>query len=66
MTSEATTHGRLEPEDELVTVAKPGETDVTYLSEVGEVRFVGGKAHGVPLSVARKLVQGRAGWVIEP
>ena len=62
-----TTHGRLEPTEALVTVAKPGdEKDVTYLSEVGEVRFVEGKAHGVPLSVARKLANGRVGWVVEP
>ncbi len=57
----------LESGEELVTVCKPGdEKDVTYLSEVGPIRFVEGKAYGVPLSVARKLAGGRPGWTIEP
>ena len=58
---------RLELGEELVTLAKPAdEKDVTYFSEVGPLRFIEGKAHGVPLSVAGKLAAGRPGWTIEP
>ncbi len=53
--------------EELVTLAKPAdEKDTIYLSAVGPLRFVEGKAHRVPLSVARKLADGRPGWTIEP
>jgi hypothetical protein len=57
-------------EKELVTIAKPGfasdEKDTTYYSEVGPLRFLEGRAYGVPLSAARKVVAGRPGWTIEP
>jgi hypothetical protein len=66
MTSEATKNTET-VDEELVTVAKPGEEkDVTYLSEAGPIRFSEGKAYGVSLSVARKLADGRPGWTIEP
>ncbi len=49
----------------LVTVVKPGgEKDITLLTEAGPIRFLEGRAHGVPLPVALKLVS--PGWAIEP
>ncbi len=51
--------------EELVTVAGPADhKDVVYFSEAGPIRFVEGKAHWVPLSVAEKIAN-RPGWVIE-
>ncbi len=51
--------------EELVTLAKPGgERDVTLFTAHGPVRFLEGRAHGVPLSVARELAG--PGWTIEP
>jgi hypothetical protein len=53
--------------EEFVSVVKPAdENDVTYFSGAGSVRFLEGRARGVPLSVARKLTEGRPGWLIEP
>ncbi len=50
--------------EELVTLARPGgEKDVTLLTAHGPVRFLEGRAHGVPLSVARELAG--VGWSIE-
>ncbi len=49
----------------LVSLAKPGgERDVTLFTAHGPVRFLEGRAHGVPLSVARELAG--PGWTIEP
>jgi hypothetical protein len=57
--------GSTEPTEELVTLARPGgEKDVTLLSEFGGIRFLEGRAHGVPLRVALKLAG--PGWAIEP
>ncbi len=51
--------------EELVTVLRPGnEHDVTYLSPAGAVRFLEGRAHNVPLEVARAMVG--PGWIIKP
>jgi hypothetical protein len=62
MTDKAT---RAAAGEELVNLLKPGpERDIIYLSAVGEVRFVEGRAEGVPLSVARELAG--PGWSIEP
>ena len=53
--------------EELVTIARPADVkDTTYYSEAGPLRFLEGRAHGVPLSVARKVAAGRPGWTIEP
>ncbi len=53
-------------EEELVTLVGPADQkDVTYLTGAGPIRLIDGKAHGVPLSVARKLAEGRRGWLIE-
>ncbi len=50
--------------EELVNLLKPGtERDIIYLSAVGEIRFVEGRAEGVPLSVARELAG--PSWSIE-
>ncbi len=50
--------------DPPVTLIKPGsEGDVTYVGPDGPIRFLGGRAEGVPLSVARKLAG--PGWWIE-
>lgn len=50
---------------ETVTLVKPGgEKDVTYLSAAGPIRFLEGRAEGVPLPVARELAG--PGWSIEP
>jgi hypothetical protein len=60
-------HEGPEAGEELVTVAGPADQrDVTYVSEAGPIRFLEGRAYGVPLSVARKLAEGRPGWTIEP
>ncbi len=49
----------------LVTLAKPGgERDVTLLTAAGPIRFLEGRAHNVPLPVARELAG--PGWSIEP
>ncbi len=49
----------------LVTLAKPGgERDVTLLTAHGPIRFLEGRAHDVPLSVAHELAG--PGWTIEP
>jgi hypothetical protein len=62
MTDKAT---RAAAGEELVNLLKPGpERDVTYLSAAGEIRFVEGRAEGVPLSVARELAG--PSWSIEP
>jgi hypothetical protein len=54
-------------DEELVTVVKPAdEKDVIYISEAGPLPFVEGRAHGGPLSAARKLAAARPGWLIEP
>jgi len=57
-------------DEELVTVVKPGfasdEKDTLYYSEVGPLRFLEGRAYGVPLPAARKVAAGRPGWTIEP
>ncbi len=51
--------------EERVTLVKPGaEKDVTYLTTAGAIRFVEGRAHDVPLAVARELAG--PGWSIEP
>jgi hypothetical protein len=51
--------------DPPVTLIKPGSArDVTYVGPDGPIRFVEGRAEGVPLSVARKLA-GQPGWWIE-
>ena len=51
--------------DPLVTLARPGpEKDVTYLSPAGPIRFLEGRADGVPLSAALELAG--PGWAIEP
>jgi hypothetical protein len=53
------------PGEELVTLVRPGgERDVTLFTAHGPVRFLEGRAHDVPLSVARELAA--AGWTIEP
>lgn len=53
------------PVEELVTLARPGgERDVTLLTAHGPIRFVEGRAHNVPLSIAQDLAG--AGWSIEP
>ncbi len=53
------------PVEELVTLAKPGgEKEVTLFTASGPIRFIEGRAHGVPLSVARELAG--PGWSIEP
>jgi len=58
--------GRPEPAPEpLVTLIKPGEGDVTYAAADGPIRFVEGRAEGVPLSVARKLA-GPGWWIEKP
>ncbi len=50
---------------ELVTLARPGgERDVVLFTAHGPVRFLEGRAHDVPLSVARELAG--PGWSIEP
>jgi hypothetical protein len=50
--------------EELVTLAKPGEQrDVTLVTAAGPIRFLEGRAHDVPLSVARELAG--PGWVLE-
>ncbi len=57
-----------ETKDEIVTLIKPyaDQKDVTYLcAEAGPIRLIEGKAR-VPLSVARKIVEGRRGWLVEP
>lgn len=54
-------------EQELVTLVAPTETkDVTYYSEVGPLRFLEGRCHGVPISDAEKVAASRPGWTIEP
>ncbi len=57
--------GRPEPaHDPPVTLIKPGsERDITYAGPDGPIRFLEGRAEGVPLSVARKLAG--PGWWIE-
>ncbi len=51
--------------EELVTLAKPGgEKEVTLFTASGPIRFLEGRAHNVPLSVARELAG--PGWSIEP
>ncbi|MDP9486497.1 MAG: hypothetical protein M3Q49_12075 [Actinomycetota bacterium] len=53
------------PVEELVTLARPGgERDVVLFTAHGPVRFLEGRAHNVPLSVARELAG--PGWSIEP
>ncbi len=50
--------------DPPVALIKPGsERDITYVGPSGPIRFVEGRAEGVPLSVARKLAG--PGWWIE-
>lgn len=52
-------------QEEFVTLAKPGgEKDVTLFAAAGPIRFLEGRAHGVPLSVALELAG--PGWSIEP
>ncbi|MDP9486064.1 MAG: hypothetical protein M3Q49_09825 [Actinomycetota bacterium] len=49
----------------LVSLAKPGEErDVILVTAAGPIRFLEGRAHDVPLSVARELAG--PGWTIEP
>jgi len=56
---------RTEPAEEPVTLARPGgERDVILLSEFGPIRFLEGRAHGVPLRVALRLAG--PGWAVEP
>ncbi len=51
--------------EELVTLARPGgERDATVFTAAGPIRFLEGRAHNVPLSVARELAE--PGWSIEP
>ncbi len=50
---------------ELVILARPGgERDITLLTAYGPIRFLEGRAHNVPLSIARELAG--PGWTIEP
>ncbi len=58
---------RWDPEEELVTLVKPGtEKDVVFLCSAGALRFVEGRSvRGVPLRVARELAA-QPGWWLEP
>ncbi len=52
--------------DPPVVLIKPGsEKDIIYAGPSGPIRFVEGRAEGVPLSVARKLA-GPGWWIEKP